>query len=507
VYASSQTDRRGVAWSVVGAAIPFLLLAGLYWEFVVDDAYITFRYAIHFANGVGLVYNPTTIVDGYTSFLWTVLLGCAVCAFAEANIVLITKILATALSVLALSYVCFLARSAPLHQPLWIAAVLTAASPAFVISAADGLETPLYIAVQMVFVARWLRDLQDSLLSTPLGMWAALLALVRPDGLLLVVLSVLLFLWLSSRESKSLARLLPFAVAFSVIYLPYFTWHWLYYGYPFPNTFYAKMGGQWDLFVQGVDRLLKWQQEMGSIVSLLFVLFALFKLRLPYTYILAAVVLARALLVLWSGGEVMGHHRFMAPAVPAYWLLFQAGLWGWLGRVSSSHRLTRYAKLVIPLILLCASGAITVSHLPKYQQYAEGLSQAHIRLGRWIHQNTSPETRIAVGDAGAIPYYARRHTIDIMGLNDPHIAHLPGRLGRRIDTDYILSQKPDLIILLSEVAPPADFKGLTPIDQALYEAVIRRQEYILHSVYQFNERYYLWVMARQWGRWMQRPCD
>jgi hypothetical protein len=41
-----------------------------------------------------------------------------VCVFAEANIVLITKILATALSVLALSYVCFLARSAPLHQPL-----------------------------------------------------------------------------------------------------------------------------------------------------------------------------------------------------------------------------------------------------------------------------------------------------------------------------------------------------------------------------------------------------
>jgi hypothetical protein len=37
--------------------------------------------------------------------------------------------------------------------------------------------------------------------------------------------------------------------------------------------------------------------------------------------------------------------------------------------------------------------------------------------------------------------------------------------------------------------------------------VIRRQEYILHSVYQFNERYYLWVMAHQWGRWMQRPCD
>jgi hypothetical protein len=71
----------------------------------------------------------------------------------------------------------------------------------------------------------------------------------------------------------------------------------------------------------------------------------------------------------------------------------------------------------------------------------------------------------------------------------------------------VLSQKPDLIILLSEVAPPADFKGLTPIDQALYEAVIRRQEYILHSVYQFNERYYLWVMAHQWGRWMQRPCD
>ena len=47
------------------------------WElrFVQDDAYISWRYADNLARGLGLVWNEGERVEGYTNFLWTVILA------------------------------------------------------------------------------------------------------------------------------------------------------------------------------------------------------------------------------------------------------------------------------------------------------------------------------------------------------------------------------------------------------------------------------------------------
>jgi hypothetical protein len=481
-----------------GIALVWLALLALYWNYIVDDAYITFRYAVHFAKGVGLVYNPNTVVDGYTSFLWTVIIGSAVFLFGESQIVGITKLVSGVLSALTLLFTYQMAQRAPeTRSSGWVAVALTSVTPAFIISTADGLETPLYMAIQMLLMLQWMRDLDRGTLSPMYGVWAALLCLARPDGALFVGLATFLFFRFCPLSQEALLRSLYAVVAWSALFVPYFVWHWLYYGHPLPNTFYAKMGGEWELFLRGVDRLLKWQLESGSLLSLGFVFYAILRRPSPYTAILVATIVSRMVLVLWSGGEVMGHHRFMAPAAPAYWLLFHLGLGTSFSRTGLQDGWIRKVLSVSPILLFILLVGISLSHLPRYQRYAKGLSQAHIRLGCWINQNTPPNTRIAVGDAGAIPYYANRHTIDIMGLNEPYLAHLPGRLGHKIDTEYILSQKPDIVILLSENPPPLLFKGRTPIDQALYEAIERDGDFALHSVYRFNERYFLWVMVHR----------
>lgn len=45
----------------------------LWW--MCDDAFISFRYAKNLVNGLGLVYNAGEYVDGYTNFLWTMLIA------------------------------------------------------------------------------------------------------------------------------------------------------------------------------------------------------------------------------------------------------------------------------------------------------------------------------------------------------------------------------------------------------------------------------------------------
>ena len=43
--------------------------------FLGDDSYISFRYALHLAEGLGLVWNPGEWVEGYTNFLWVILMA------------------------------------------------------------------------------------------------------------------------------------------------------------------------------------------------------------------------------------------------------------------------------------------------------------------------------------------------------------------------------------------------------------------------------------------------
>src|SRR5689334_14244881 len=38
-----------------------------------DDAYISFRYAANLLDGYGLVWNPGERVEGYTNFLWLII--------------------------------------------------------------------------------------------------------------------------------------------------------------------------------------------------------------------------------------------------------------------------------------------------------------------------------------------------------------------------------------------------------------------------------------------------
>src|SRR5438477_12672763 len=52
-----------------------LFLSWSFWFQNVDDAYISFRYGKNLMNGYGLVYNKGEYVEGYTNFLWTIIMA------------------------------------------------------------------------------------------------------------------------------------------------------------------------------------------------------------------------------------------------------------------------------------------------------------------------------------------------------------------------------------------------------------------------------------------------
>jgi hypothetical protein len=62
-------------WLVLSIAALVLVLHSLAYNFVTDDAYISFVYSRNLAEHGQLAFNLGHPVEGYTNFLWTVILG------------------------------------------------------------------------------------------------------------------------------------------------------------------------------------------------------------------------------------------------------------------------------------------------------------------------------------------------------------------------------------------------------------------------------------------------
>jgi len=62
-------------WLLVGIAAVTLVVHSLAYNFVTDDAFISFVFSRNFAEHGQLAFNLGHPVEGYTNFLWTVILG------------------------------------------------------------------------------------------------------------------------------------------------------------------------------------------------------------------------------------------------------------------------------------------------------------------------------------------------------------------------------------------------------------------------------------------------
>ena len=87
-----------ICWTLLVVAAIGLAAHTVYLQpWTLDDAYISFRYAEHFCQGKGIVYNEGERVEGYTTFLWVFLLGLG--HMAGCYIPILAKTLGMALSI------------------------------------------------------------------------------------------------------------------------------------------------------------------------------------------------------------------------------------------------------------------------------------------------------------------------------------------------------------------------------------------------------------------------
>jgi hypothetical protein len=486
---------------VIVLALLIAALAAFAWDnhFIQDDAFISFRYALNLARGQGLLWNPGERVEGYTNFLWTLLMSGAIAwGLDPVRASFALGLTCFVLGLVATFRLARLVLGAP--WPALAVVALLGTNYTFSAYATGGLETSLQAC--LVTWATWLaftiagRDGARPLRMALLSLLAGLALLTRLDSALLLVVPYLIAAAtvlrpepatghaprdgqrdagagatrmsshgltgsaaaattrpLSRRAAGLLALVLP---AFLLV-APWLAWKWWYYGDLLPNPFYVKVASGPSL-VRGLYYL-----------GLFFVSYLL--VHVP---VLLAAAFARrpadwrepagglfATVMLWSlyivvvGGDFM-EFRLFVPMLPLAFTLL-----GWL-------LFRRLRPAWVRAVLAGAVVAGSIHHTLSFGSVRHGvesvwLLENHLRPDRerWarigqrlgsLFPPQSADVAIATSAAGAIPYYSGLRTVDMLGLNDRWVARHGRVMGsrpghRRIATvDYLLERRVNLII-------------------------------------------------------------
>jgi len=451
--------------SLLGWALALTLFASqllLFRTFFIDDAFITFRYVRQFVAGNGLVYNIGERVEGYSNFLWVMLLALPHAFGAE--LITTARVLSVILSVGSLILTYSLARAAP--YPILAPIMLAAAGP-FGAWAMGGLETSLFAFLVTASVAAFIYE-EERGRGAVSGVLFGLLALARPEGALFFVLAVGFRAWqlLSASqaqpariESRDWLRL----AGFIVLFVPHFLWRLSYYGYPLPNTVYAKsMGLHPRVLIEGVYYLFDGLTALGGPLLLLLPVGILLFQAKDFRYrFISACCGAYLLFSVVGGGDWMPMHRFWVHILPLLVVLVHAGLmklatliaprYAWLVRAS-------FVSAQIAFLYYDALNAYITGFA--YSRALETPLESDTASNSWlvyISHNWKRGDVIAAADAGAIAYVLplEARIVDMIGLVDGHIAHLKpqfpsGLFGRgdgfgKWDIEYILNQNPRFI--------------------------------------------------------------
>jgi len=473
----------------LASLVPYLFLLGAAYSVfaeTVDDPYITFRYAANLLAGHGPVFNVGERVEGFTSPLHLLLSVVLLTVAPSVDILFKAKCASLLFAFVMLAQTGSLARRSGLRA--WeavLAQALVALNINFALAGVNGLETTLYGVLLLAGLLLFHRECRTGrgLLS---GAVLFLATLARPEASL-VVASLLVVRILRVRRGRLPLRfVLGWLLVFLVPAVLLEAARWGYYGQLLPNTYFAKSQPLMQSLSGGIDYPLRAMSPTPTVLSEFFrhlsllngnnllafrslsqknIRSDLFNLILPLLFwglavlglvkmrrrilgvVSLAVVAAVLVFVLKAGGDWMYGWRFMAPALPllavsqcygiralARWRVRRLPLSR--ARAFPARNTVRFGGAVVAALWLvsCAKtnhyswkSAGFSTHGSRLLQASEGYGPLWVKGGDYIRR-LPRGTTVAYSELGYAGYSnLDKPMLDIRGLTDREIAHLPAR--------------------------------------------------------------------------------
>lgn len=444
-------------WFIALACLICIFSYNIYiYPWMMDDAFIFFRYAENFSRGEGFVYNPGEFVEGCTSFLWLLILSIA--ALLKFDLLIFSKLINAVFVFFTVKLTAdthkYIKMLTPEHSAA--AAALLATSAAFAPWLSSGMET-VFFSFLIIITYFYSINADTSLRYGISGVLCALLVICRPEGIFLAA-PIFGFHYIMRRGRAGNCFYISL-FKFIFVYAPYFVWRYFYYGSLMPNTYHAKIGFGLAQLSRGAYYLFDYFIAAAFILILLipagyYIFFFKEKgaisgkeyennLKLAVLYIF---IISNIVFVTLIGGDFMYGFRFFAH------LSAPLAIIGVYALSILFKKAARFKTAVI--IIIVYSLAQFFTHPEVY-----GIAgSSPVEFGRaaalFLRQNAPPESLLAINTAGIIPYYSKLKTVDMLGLTDKRIARSDvenfgaGSAGHeKGDGLYILEKQPYFIVM------------------------------------------------------------
>ena len=504
---SNKNWRYSILITIIGVILSFFLVKNLPLQGI-DDANITFVYARNIANGAGYVYTKGfPAVEGSTSLLWTLI--CAVMFSVHGSTIALITLSGVAITFCAILnslrvFRFFIPASAPATRFLVFVAVLLLALNLqyFIWSVWSLMDIGLWCAIVTWNIQLAMRYLAagkaDQRWNLEACAAAGISIFARPEALVVTPTLYVLagaLMWRVSGRHRVWAVAAPIVTA--VIGLASVTaWRVSVFGYPFPNTFYAKVSSA------PIDNLMNGAAYLGDFMVreplalsctailvgyLVFDLLTLFlgrslvdpaddrdrRLLSAGAFLSLAVGLLLVLPVV-TGGDHFQMFRFYQPA----YLLAPAALIRLFGQFAAprinGHAL---AGATVGFAVVLATVAYDTK---RYQRldYEFVIAAAGRELGETLNRfNRLVPLTVGVAGAGGVAYVFEGRVWDLLGLNWAEMAHAnPRKSGARNHSSFYEPLFWKVRPSLFDVAPTGE-----PIDQVQF-AVDPFSDFIFHGI-------------------------
>jgi len=419
----------------------FILIRNLW---VSDDSFITMRVIDNFMHGYGLVWNVGERVQVFTHPLWLFIILPFAYIFKDS---LYTYYVPSLLISLLTIYL-FLSHFAQSPRKLILTAIALGGSMAFIDFSSSGLENPLTHLLLVIFFIVFLReDPSPTRKLFRITLLTALSTLNRFDIILLFLPALIYQFW------QCRAQLRKATVVLLVSFLPLIAWEifaTFYYGFPLPNTFYAKAQTSLQasyMLEQGAayfTNSIRW--DPLTLGAVLLGLCSIGIQRSGKRVAIAVGMVCYAYYILRIGGDFMSGRFFTGIFLAGLVLLLTSDLKPTFGLVPPKYY---YLSLVLLLILgLSAKSPPLLTHnLPQgyaYDQFGITNEKYHIfNATGWtnhiwhisepdmaIKGDQARKAGISPVDQNVIGFFGYRagpniYVIDYHSLADPLRARLP----------------------------------------------------------------------------------
>jgi len=392
-----------------------------------DDAMVSMRYAENWAAGLGPVWNAGERVEGITNFAWTALMALLHLVPADKRLLSLgVQVIGLVITVLCPVAAYHLVRRMGRRSfPAVLAAGMVALYYPLSYWTLMGMETgavALLTTLSAIVVVRNARGGRSH--------WTDLLApaaaiLVRDDALVPIVAMWAALFLVRPKQGRRWACYLAMILAVPILHA---AGRHAYYGDWLPNTYYLKLSVPvvCRCWVLGAPFTWRWLWGGGWLPLAIVVLGGIYNRRRASVCLLPGIAAAVAYQI-WAGGDAWERQRLVCPVMPLVLALVAEHIVavritlarrGWI----PSERFATAAA--VP----AAVGIMLVINRPFLGEWPRGPvasvldNKLNVQRGLLAREITTPDARVAVFWAGAIPYFSERTGVDLLGKSDPVVA-------------------------------------------------------------------------------------